>query len=1068
MPGRTGGFHANMERLASSSHRHKRGSVHLFRLTLAALLLFLPAYGQTVLATLSGRVEDHTSKPVTGATISARSMATGTSISVRSGNDGAFTIAALPAARYEITFSAQGFHTVSRTFELSVGQLARIHASLPPGAAARDSVEVAEERPLLRTEESALGALIENAQVTGLPLDGRNWTELALLVPGAAPSAQGSAGSTRGNVSLSLNGGREDSNNFLLDGVYNGNPNLNGSGVVPAVDAIREFEVVTSNYDASFGRNGAGQINVVMKSGSNAFHGAFYEFFRNASLDGINYFAPASEPKPKYQRNQFGAALGGPIRRDRTFFFADWESRRTREGITRVTNVPTPLERAGDFSRSGLPFLLDPFTFQPFPDNKIPTARLHPIGLGVASLYPLPNRSAPRQNYVSSPASRERNEQFDVRLDHKLGARSDLAFRYSFADRSLYEPFTGPSFAAIPGFGNDVPRRSQNVMAAHTHAFTPALLNEFRAAFNRNASSVLQENRDRNISASLGLPVFAGARANGLTYFSLPGYSPLGDEYNNPQMTHLNTFQALDQISWIRGRHRFKLGFDLRRTQQNAFRDIQARGLINFAGYTGNALAELLQGLPAATGIARVNNPQALRTTSYSAFLNDNWRATARLTLTLGLRYEFNAPPHDRFNRANLYDAATGSLVQAGSGSMPRAGYTSDRNNFAPRIGAAYTLGSRGRTVLRAGYGIYFDQSPLAPGEGLYFNAPYYDFRLYITSARFPLFLHNPYPADYPFPSPPSSLSFQRDLRTGYLQHWNFGVQHQFGANRVVEIAYAGSKGAKLLSARDINQPAPSPTDIPIRPNFLFGDINQLESRANSNYHSLQTRFQQRLAHGLSALVSYTWAKSIDDASSFFPSAGDANFPQDSRHVSLERARSSFDVGHRLTAGYTYGLPFARDRWYGGWQTSGIWSFQTGRPFTVALLSEVDNSGTGRSSLGFGANDRPHVLRDPAVDNPSPERWFDTAAFAMPARGTFGNAGRNIVDGPGLQTINVSLLKHFTLTEAMRLQFRLEAFNLLDHANFNLPDLFFGSPAFGRVNSAQPSRRIQLGIKVLF
>ena len=507
-----------------------RGFVLLIRVFLIAGIVLAQAYAQTVLATLAGTVVDASGKAVSGATVEARSRETGRAVTSKSDSRGEFVIPGLAAGSYEMQFSATGFKSMARPIELTVNQQARVTVELTVGEPARSEISVTDERPLLRTDTAALGAVVENAQVTGLPLDGRNWTELALLVPGAAPSAQGSAGSVRGNVALSLNGGREDANNFLLDGVYNGNPNLNGSGVVPAVDAIREFEVVTSNYDASFGRNGAGQVNVVLKSGSNELHGALYEFFRNAALDSKNYFAPANEPKPKYQRNQFGAAIGGPIAKNRTFFFADFESRRTREGITRVTNVPTALERSGDFSQSGLQFLLDPFTFQPFPNSRIPRERLHPIGAAVASLYPLPNRNVPGQNFVSSPTARERNDQFDVRVDHKLGARSDLAFRYSMGDRTLYEPFTGPSFAAVPGFGDDVPRRSQNAMASHTHAFTPALLNEFRAGFNRNASSVLQENRNTNISASLGLPVYAGARANGLTFFSVPGYSPLRDE----------------------------------------------------------------------------------------------------------------------------------------------------------------------------------------------------------------------------------------------------------------------------------------------------------------------------------------------------------------------------------------------------------------------------------------------------------------------------------------------------------------------------------------------------------
>jgi hypothetical protein len=1034
-------------------------------LSIFAFCATLPA--QTVLGTLSGFVRDQGGKPIPSALVKVTSLDSGAEWRTSTGAGGVFAPLNLPAGEYEVRIDAPGFLSSIRSLTLPLNHQVRLETVLPPGQSGQ-SIEVSAERSLLRTENAAIGALIENRMITALPLDGRNWTELALLIPGAAPAAQGSATSTRGNVSLSLNGGREDANNFLLDGVYNGNPNLNTSGVIAAVDAIREFEIVTSSYDASFGRNGGGQVNVILKSGTNSLHGAAYQFFRNGALDARNYFAPAGEPKPKYQRNQFGFALGGPVVRNRTFFFADYEGRRVREGVTRVTNVPTAAERAGDFSQSGLPFVLDPFTFQPFPNSRIPRERLHPIGAALASLYPLPNRAVPGQNYVSTPTSRDRNDQFDARIDHKLSSRSDLAFRYSFADRNFHEPFGGAGFAAIPGFGNDVPRRAQNLLLSETHSLSPALLNEFRLGFNRNASSVLHEGRNRNLTQQLGLPSFASPRAQGLIYVGLPGYSPLGDEYNNPQLTHINTFEIVDQLSGNRGRHFWKAGFNFRRFQQNAYRDIQARGLLNFVGYTGSALSELLQGLPAATGVARVDNQQYLRGSSYHAFFNDAWRLHARLTLNLGLRYEFNTPPHDRYDRANTYNLATGLLSPVGRGGVPRAGYESDRNNFAPRLGLAWTIGERAVTVLRAGYGFYYDQSPLAPGEGLYFNAPYYDFRLYVTSAQFPLFLHDPFPANYPFPSPASALAFQRDLRTGYMQQWNFTVQRQLGPARVIEAGYVGSKGTKLISARDINQAPPSAAQFSPRPNPLFGDVNIMESRASSNYHSLQTRFQQRFARGFSALASYTFGKSIDDASSFFPSAGDANFPQDSFNVRAERARSNFDVNHRLTASYTWDLPVGKGRWYGGWQTNGIWSFQTGRPFTVALLSELDNSGTGRSSLGFGANDRPNVLRNPTLANPTPGRWFDTSAFVIPPRGSFGNSGRNILDGPGLQSVNVSVVKNFAVKESSSIQFRAEFFNLFDRANFDLPDLFVGSPTFGRISSAGQPRRVQFGLKWLF
>jgi hypothetical protein len=391
---------------------------------------------------------------------------------------------------------------------------------------------------------------------------------------------------------------------------------------------------------------------------------------------------------------------------------------------------------------------------------------------------------------------------------------------------------------------------------------------------------------------------------------------------------------------------------------------------------------------------------------------------------------------------------------------MPRGGYHPDRNNFAPRVGIAWSPGREG-LVLRAAYGLYYDQSALAPSEGLYFSAPYYDFRLFQTLAQFPLLLHDPFPSNYPFPIPGSALAIQRDLATPYVQHWNANVQQQFGRNRVVEIGYVASKGTKLISPRDINQPRPSPAHSYLRPNPRFDDITILESRGNSIFHSLQAKLQQRLTSGLAVLAAYTYGKSIDDGSGFFPSAGDPNLPQDSYNLRAERGLANFDVRHRATFSYSYQLPF-------GFETHGFLAFQTGRPFTVALLPDLDNSNTGRSVLGFGANDRPHVIRDPKLENGTEQRWFDTSAFTIPARGTFGNAGRNIVEGPGFSTVNLSLLKNTRLTERTTLQLRAEAFNLLNRTNYNLPENYVGSPSFGAILSAGSPRRVQLGVKLLF
>ncbi|HVF27761.1 MAG TPA: TonB-dependent receptor, partial [Pyrinomonadaceae bacterium] len=545
-------------------------------------------------------------------------------------------------------------------------------------------------------------------------------------------------------------------------------------------------------------------------------------------------------------------------------------------------------------------------------------------------------------------------------------------------------------------------------------------------------------------------------------------------------------FQFLDTATYSRGSHLLKFGGDIRIVQQNAFRDVESRGRIQFSPFaqiSGNALADLLLGFPLLTGGARLDNPQHLRSESFNFFVNDSVRVTPRLTLSAGLRYEYNSPSVDAEDRANVYDISSRTLVPVGTNGIPRSGYTPDRNNFAPRVGMAWTFDEAGDTVLRAGYGIYYDQSPLAPGEALYFNAPYFDFNLFFSLPGLPLTLDNPFPSFFPFPLPDSALAIQRDLRTPYMQHWNANVQRQLGRSRVLELAYVGSKGTKLLSARDINQPRPGvlPPGLPFvpRPVPQFDDINILESRASSSYHSLQTRFEQRLDFGLSMLASYTWAKSIDDASSFFTSAGDPNFPQNSYDLRAERGRSNFDVRHRLSISYAYDLPFGKGRAYlsdngflssvlSGWQTFGVVTVQTGRPFTVALLSEIDNSGTGRSTLGFGANDRPDVLRDASIARRTPEAWFDTTAFRFPTPGTFGNAGRNILEGPGYQNVNASLVKNTALTERFNLQLRAEVFNLFNRPNFNLPDNFLGSPTFGRITSARDPRHIQFGAKLMF
>ncbi|MGA3203237.1 MAG: hypothetical protein ABSF12_12180, partial [Bryobacteraceae bacterium] len=402
-----------------------------------------------------------------------------------------------------------------------------------------------------------------------------------------------------------------------------------------------------------------------------------------------------------------------------------------------------------------------------------------------------------------------------------------------------------------------------------------------------------------------------------------------------------------------------------------------------------------------------------------------------------GLRYEYNSPGVDASNRANVYDPAQGVLVPVGVGGFPRSGYNPDYNNFAPQLG--------------------------------YFSAPYYNLNVFYPTQTYNLSLSDPFPNDFPYPYPASATAFERGLRTPYIQQWNFGIQRQLGTARMLEVAYVGSKGTRLIDSRNINQALPSTNPENLPPNPYFSDVDIIESNANSTYHSLQARFEQRLWKGLSVLASYTYAKSIDDASGFFTTTGDPNFPQNSYDLSAERGRSDFDIRHRFTLSYGYDLPIAKGhRWLGGWQSFGVLTFQTGQPFTVMLAEDDDNSNTGFSNLGYGANNRPDIVGNAHLANPSAQEWFNTAAFAVSPYGTFGDAGRNILSGPGLATVDVSIMKNTRATERLNVQFRAEFFNVLNHTNLNLPDNFLGDATFGQVTSAQDPRRVQLALKFLF
>jgi hypothetical protein len=1044
-------------------------------LLLTALLVPAVAGAQPPGATVRGIIVDASGGVTPDVEVTISSRETGLVRTTRTAADGQWAVASLPAGTYRLEVAHTGFKTHVHAFDLFVGQELRLDVRLELGGAS-EQVRVEGTRVELERDSAEIGVVIDNRQVENLPLDGRNILELTLLAAGTVPAPQGSASSVRGDFGFSVSGGREDANGFLLDGVDNVDPKLNTPAVRPTVDAIREFRVSSSSYEPAVGRYAAGQVNIVSRSGSNDVNGTAYGFFRNGALDARNFFAPREEEAPDYRRAQFGASLGAPIVRDRLFVFGNYEGTRLTEGITQVTNVPTAAERAGNFSQSLLPQPVNFLTGQPFSGGTLPSFFINPIGRAIANLYPLPNRDVPLANYVSSPNLEDRNDQFDLRLDRPLGGRLDLTARYSFSDRTLKEPFAGSGFSLLPGYGNQLDRRAQNLVLSAVSVLSPRVLNEARFGYTRVANQVNQEGQGGSLNNQVGLPeLSSNPRDWGLSFITVTGYSPLGQEYNNPQKGITDAFQVVDTLTWSPGAHLVKAGFDLRAVRQDAFRDVQARGNITFTpfAYSGNALADLLLGLPTITVGAALDNPQRLRTENVGLFVQDQWRVTSALTLTAGVRYELTSPPVDASDRSNIYDPSTGTLVQVGTGGVPRAGYETDRNNVAPRAGVAWSVNDQ--TVVRGAYGIYYNQSALAPSEGLYFSDPYFHLNFYFPAQGLPpLTLFDPWPANFPVPSPQSGFTFQRDLETPYLQHWSVGVQRQLGATRSIEAAYVGSRGTALITGRDLNQPRPSPLSPNLRPNPLFGDITVIESAGRSEYHSLQVTFEQRSARGLSMLMSYTLGKSEDDASGFFTSAGDPNYPQDSLNRAAEWGPSAFDVRHRFSLGFAWDVPYeeARDGALGAllsnWQLSGVVTLQTGRPFTVAMLPEIDISNTGRANLGFGNNDRPNVVGDPSLSDPTSQRWFNTDAFSFPQFGTFGNSGRNTVEGPGYQNVNAALMKRVPLGSGANLQLRLEAFNLFNHTNLNQPDNFLGSPTFGQILSAQSPRRIQLGAKVLF
>ena len=1026
----------------------------------------LPASAQVTTGSITGYVLDPASRPIAGAKVAASDSLRATVRQAFTDSKGLYYFADLPPAAYTLACSAKDFATAEARVQVAVNANARADFHLP--IAARHETITTLDYPewwegQLQTESSELGTVIDQSRIESLPLNARDFLQLALLTPGVLPPVQSSELSTRGSFAMHANGGREEYNDYLLDGVDNNDQDVNRFVLQPSVDTIQEFKIATNSYSAEYGRNAGGQVNVITRSGTNDWHGFAYDYLRNRDLDARNFFDGST--KPEYVRNQFGGGAGGSIVKNRTFFYVSYDSLRERSGLSQLATVPTAAERSGDLSALGTT-VVDPYTQTPFPGNRIPASSIDPLAAKVLAMYPLPNLPGTVGNYLAQPIGQDNTWQFNGRLDQILTDRDRLTLRYSYGHNNLYEPYAENS-TQVPGYGDYLYDRGHNALIHYDHVFSPSTVDSLVLGLNRATRLLLPQNYQTNVNQLWGVNYLPTDPVDyGFPSVSVAGLSSVGDVTSLPINRHPTTYQVTDALSTLRGNHALKIGVEYRWLAQNGILDVYGRGSMSFAGaLSGSGIGDLLLGLPAFAIQSTFDNTQTLRTSATNAYFQDDWKVAPRLTLNLGLRYEFNTPPTDPTNRMAAYDFATGQVEQVGTNGLSRSGIRPDYKDFGPRVGFAWSLTPH--TVMRGGYGIYYDAGMVVVNSALYFNPPYFNIRVFFPSQAGLLTLANPFPLNLSYVPPPSLSTLSPNLTTANIQAWNYTIQRELPSAGTLTVSYAGSKGTHLIYSRNINQPQPGPGDPGANvPNPAFGGIDYIDSGANSSFNSLQVTFNRPLRRDLSVLAAYTFSKSIDDTSAFGPLATDQNFPQNSYNYHAERALSSFDMRNRAVVAYVWRLPF-RNRWLRNFENSGIVTAQSGQPFTPQL--EFDNSNTGNTGGAGNGFDRPNVVGNWHLANPTPQEWFNTAAFAIPPQYTFGNAGRNILVGPALFTVDTSLSRRFQVSERSAIVFEAQAFNALNHVNFQMPQSFADVPStFGRIFSANPPRQIQFALRYSF
>ena len=1071
------------------------------------------AVAQTVRGTILGTVTDPSGSVIRQAKVTVREIATGLTRSDVTNDAGEYSIPQLPAGRYDVSVEEPNFKKAERTgIELRVDDRLRIDVTLTVGQVT-ETVAVEAGAPVVSTDSATVGNVVDNKKVTELPLNGRNFLQLNLLVPGANQGVKGSQNQTQGG-SITVNGAREQSNNFLLDGMDNNDLAINQYAVAISTEAILEFKVQASTYSAEFGRSPGAQVDIATKSGSNQIHGVLYEYLRNNDLDAKNFFDRPG-PIPGYKRNQYGGSIGGPVRKNKTFYFGNFEQARIRQGITKVATEPTSAMKSGDFSALSTK-IYDPNSLHTangvlvrdaFPGNMIPSGQISPVGQAVLGLYPAPNgpgTSSANALYTSSPTKVDDFDQFTVRVDHRFDDRNSLFGRYSFSKENRFDTFD--SFCAsannVPGFGCNTLNGGQQTVADYIRLLGPNKVNEARVSFTRVRGGIFQQNQGNDVSSHLGI---AGTGRSSLD-FGVPviiptGYDRLGEATNLPQDRHDNTYEFADSLSWTSGRHSVKFGAEIRRFQENFLFDSSARGTINFNPFytaqvsttsagvvnaitgTGNAIADILLGFPFTASVSRsfagisANTVAGLRQTSTNLFAQDDFRVLPNLTLNLGLRWEYNAPTTDKYSHLATFDPnfATSTPLPYLRISTPQTPniYDSSKREFAPRVGFAWTPAGP-KTVIRGGYGVFWDIKILNVILNSNLTAPFltaYSFNQ-STNGIPNISLANPY-GGTGSPAIPNASWVENPFRDGYVQQWNFNVQREISPSLGLTAGYVGSKGTHLDHAYDYNEPAPTASFTQaLRKYPVYAAINVRSPSASSIYHAMQLSLEKRFSNGLSFLAGYTFSKVIDDASLWNGAVvGVTDFR-------LERGLATFDTRHRFIASYTYDLPYGRGRRFGGasprvlnailggWQTNGIVTLQSGNPLDPTTGLQLSGTQTGT---------RPDVMCNPNDFHHDPAEWFNISCFSDSFLGRYGTAGRDIIIGPPTHDFDFALLKRFGLGKEERyLQFRSEYFNVFNHPNFDNPSVTEASSTFGKITSAgvqdmrASSRQIQFAMRLVF